>query len=249
MQSSLIDTYAPPVLLAPLLPVLLLQGRYVRRVTPLLPAAAGPDVGLAPGAGPLLSLLVLCESTVAGVGAPDHASALTGQVAQGLAERTGRAVRWRALGASGYTAARARERLLPKLPAEPADAVVLALGVNDALQGRAPARWAGDLASLIAGVRERVGHVPVLLGCAADRAVPRAAAAAALGHGLACGHAGARGCAAGAHARAGALQRGPARVGRGLLLRGSLPPLGRRLPRLGRAARRRAGRMAGRSLA
>lgn len=163
MQSSLIDTYAPPVLLAPLLPLLLLQGRYVRRVTPLLPAAAGPDVGMAPGAGPLLSLLVLGESTVAGVGAPDHASGLTGQVAQGLAERTGRAVRWRALGASGYTAARARERLLPKLPAEPADAVVLALGVNDALQGRAPACWAADLAELIAGVRERVGHVPVLL--------------------------------------------------------------------------------------
>ncbi len=163
MNYSTFDTYAPRVALLPLVPVLLLQGRYVRRVTPLLPEAAGPSTGVVPGEGLPLSLLVLGESTVAGVGAPDHARALTGQLAQALAARAGHPVRWRALGRSGYTAARARRRLLPELPAGPVDAVVLALGVNDTLQGRAPARWADDLASLIAGVREQVGQAPVLL--------------------------------------------------------------------------------------
>lgn len=163
MNYSKIDTYVPRIAFLPLLPLLLLQGRHVRRVTPLLPGAAGPTTGRTEGQGAPLSLLVLGESTVAGVGAPDHALALTGQAALALAARAGRPVRWRALGASGYTAARVQKRLLPELPAEPADAVVIALGVNDTLQGRAPARWAADLASLIAGVRERVGPAPALL--------------------------------------------------------------------------------------
>lgn len=149
--------------LALLAPVLVAQGRRVRRTTPRLPEAAGPRTGEVAGRGAPVRLLVLGESTAAGVGAADHAQGLAGQVARSLAAETGRPVRWRVLGRNGATAASAREELL--LPAEDvaADVVVVALGVNDTLRLHAPARWSAELRRLVDAVRERCGPVPVVL--------------------------------------------------------------------------------------
>jgi len=146
----------------PLLPLLYLQGRGVRRRTPRLPDAAGPAEGIVPGAGETLRLVVLGESTVAGIGAATHRTALTGCIAAALSRETGRAVRWRAVGRSGASARQVAE-LAATLPAEAVDAVALSLGVNDTLRFRQPARWADDVAALIRTVRARVGPAPVLL--------------------------------------------------------------------------------------
>ena len=154
---------ASSLVAVPLLPVLWLQGRHVRSRTPRLPAAAGPTVGTIPGEGVPLRLLVVGESTVAGVGAPDHAHALTGQIAAALATRTGRPVHWHAAGQIGATAHAARTRLVPEVPAAPMDVIVLALGVNDVLQFQASTRWTRDLTQLIADLRRRVGPAPVVL--------------------------------------------------------------------------------------
>ena len=147
----------------PLLPILWLQGRHVRRQTPRLPEAAGPTVGTVPGTGVPLRLLVIGESTVAGVGAPDHEQALTGQIAASLAARTGRTVHWHAIGKIGVTAHMARTLLVSRVPEAPVDIIVIALGVNDVLQFHSPARWTHDLMHLIADVRRRVGPAPVVL--------------------------------------------------------------------------------------
>lgn len=146
-----------------LAPILVAQGSAVRRDTPQLPGAAGPTEGVAAGPEPALRLVVLGESTVAGVGAATHAEALTGQVAAALAARLGRAVAWRAEGQIGITARRARLTLVPALPPEPAHLALVALGVNDSLKLRAPGRWAADLTDLIAALRERIGPAPVFL--------------------------------------------------------------------------------------
>jgi lysophospholipase L1-like esterase len=146
----------------PLLPVLFAQGKGVRRRTPRLPDAAGPTEGVVAGDGEPLRLVVLGESTVAGIGAAAHQRALTGRVASALAERTGRAVRWRAAGRSGANA-REAAALVATLPDERADGVVISLGVNDTLRFRPPALWARDVARLIGAVRARVGPAPVVL--------------------------------------------------------------------------------------
>lgn len=147
----------------PLLPILLAQGVWVGIKTPRLPGAAGSSEGLEPGPGNPFRLLVLGESTVAGVGAPTHQEALTGQTAAALATRLKRAVAWTAVGRNGATAAETERELLPAAP-DAADAVVVALGVNDALRWHSPRRWTRDLASLIAALRRRVGECPVFLG-------------------------------------------------------------------------------------
>lgn len=146
-----------------LAPLLVLQGRTVRRNTPLLPDASGPTTGEVAGPTPALRLLVIGESTVAGVGAPTHAGALTGQLAVALAAHLGCGVLWRAAGENGATASTVRKCLIPALPAEPADVVLVALGVNDTLRLHSPTRWAADLTALIGALRERVGPAPVFL--------------------------------------------------------------------------------------
>ncbi len=146
----------------PLLPVLFVQGRGVRRRTPRLPDAAGATEGVAAGRGEPLRLVVLGESTVAGVGAAAHDRALSGCVASSLARATGRPVRWRAFGRSGASAREAME-LVSLVGSEPADAVVIALGVNDTLRFRPPGAWAADVTRLVDAVRARVGTAPVVL--------------------------------------------------------------------------------------
>lgn len=160
-----------------LLPALLPQGRRVRRDTPRLPDAAGPkegvvtppddtgdrgDAGRSGDAAPI-RLLVVGESTAAGVGAADHGEGLAGQVATRLAALAGRPVAWRVVARTGITAGGAARDLMADALSAPADVAVLAFGVNDTLRFHAPARWASDLETLIAGLRRDAPGLPVLL--------------------------------------------------------------------------------------
>jgi lysophospholipase L1-like esterase len=156
------------MLTIPCFPLLWLQGLYVRARTPRLPEADGPTTGTDHAAGSPLELLVIGESTVAGVGAPDHRQALTGQTAHALAERLQRTICWRAVGRSGATAQFARQYLIPTIPPTSIDVVVLAFGVNDVLQFHSPRRWTHDLTDLIADLRARVGRAPVVLAAVPD---------------------------------------------------------------------------------
>lgn len=153
---------------APLSPLLLLQGLRVRRVTPRLPPAPGPSSGVC-GVDERrrpLRLVAVGESTVAGVGAGSHEEALTGQLAAQLSALTGRTVRWSAFGLSGATVAQAHASLLPVIDATPADLLLIAFGVNDVLEHTRADRYAARIGALVAALRARVGHAPVLIAAA-----------------------------------------------------------------------------------
>ena len=84
-------------LAAPLAPLLWWQGRRVRRITPLLPEPPGRRQGrLAERLdGPPARLLLLGDSSAAGVGAPDQPSALSGQLLARLDSHLTRPLHWR----------------------------------------------------------------------------------------------------------------------------------------------------------
>jgi lysophospholipase L1-like esterase len=145
------------------LPLLLAQGVWVRLTTPRLPEAAGPTSGAIPGLEPTFNLLVIGESTVAGVGVSTHEEALTGQTALALHRLTGRAINWRALGINGATVSDARRRIAPQLRGQNADAAILAFGVNDTLARRSPRQWQNDLQALVETVRGEAGAVRIVL--------------------------------------------------------------------------------------
>ncbi len=146
-----------------LTPVLYAQGVLTRRRIAKLPEAAGERTGRDGQGTSVLNMLLLGESTAAGVGAADHGEGLAGQLAGALSAMTGARVDWRVLAANGLTAAGLRARL-KELPAGTrADLIVIGLGANDVFRLQGPGGWGRDLRALIDEVRERCGFAPVML--------------------------------------------------------------------------------------
>jgi lysophospholipase L1-like esterase len=134
-------------------PLLLAQGRRVRREAPVLPEPDGPRQGVA-GAGAPLRLLVLGDSAAAGIGAATQDEALAGRIVARLRERF--RVEWRVAARTGATTA-STIRHLERLEPLATDAVVTSLGVNDVTGGVGVRRFLERQAALHARLRERFG--------------------------------------------------------------------------------------------
>lgn len=118
-------------------PLLLWQGLRVRKHALILPEPIGPRFGV-DGNGPPLSLLILGDSSAAGVGVPTQEMALTGQLLGELAPFF--TVTWDLTARTGATTATTLERL-KRLDPRDYDAVVLAIGVNDITRSVPLNRW------------------------------------------------------------------------------------------------------------
>jgi lysophospholipase L1-like esterase len=139
-------------------PVLLAQGKKMRRTALRLPEAAGQRTGviLSEGSRSELNLLFVGDSTMAGVGVQHQTAALAFQVSSILAKQLGRSVRWQLVAKSGITTSQAfdfvkGQKLLP------ADVLVTALGVNDVTSQRTPRQFVADYEALIHVLLPRVG--------------------------------------------------------------------------------------------
>lgn len=144
------------IFILPFAPFLYLQGQYVRRKVGLLPDAAGETTGKFGELPETVNLLVLGESTVAGLGARTHEYALAGQFAKVLSGKLNKSVCWRAIGKNGVTAKRALIELVPQIPAdENYDYILLGIGGNDVLKLSSPYKWRRDMSELLDVMREK----------------------------------------------------------------------------------------------
>jgi lysophospholipase L1-like esterase len=125
-------------------PILLLQGRAVRRSTPVLPEPPGDRRGVK-GNGPPLKLLVMGDSSAAGIGAPHQHQALLGRLVGNLM-RSHR-VEWTLQAGSGATTALIL-RNLRELEGAHYDVVVTSLGLNDVTSGVGKTLWLDQQAEL-----------------------------------------------------------------------------------------------------
>lgn len=141
-----------------LAPVLIGQGRHVRRVTPKLPEPEGERQGTA-GAGPDLRLLILGDSAAAGVGVGRQQDALAGQLVQELA--SDHRVIWRLLARTGDTVADALGALA-SAPEDRYDAVIVSVGVNDVIGRTSNPKWLADLNELASRLTKGPGAASVL---------------------------------------------------------------------------------------
>lgn len=139
-------------------PVLIAQGLRVRRRTPVLPEAGGERGGVVGGdhGGDALAVLVLGESTAAGVGVRTQAEGLAPAIAAGVARGSGRAVTWQVVARTGCSARRTLADLVPRLREDTFDVVVVALGVNDVLEMRSGRAWQRDVTALVDALRRRL---------------------------------------------------------------------------------------------
>lgn len=140
--------------LLPFAPFLYLQGQYIRRKIGVLPDAAGEKTGRAGVGDPAVNFLAIGESTVAGLGAATHETALTGQFAKYLSQKIGQTVCWRAIGKNGVTAKRTLNELVPLIPAdEKYDYILLGTCGNDVLKLSSPWKFRSSIRDLVAHMR------------------------------------------------------------------------------------------------
>ena len=145
------------------LPILIAQAWWIRRRVLRLPSAVGTPHGTFSGAEPIIHVLGIGESTVAGVGVVDYSSALIGQASKTLNLALKRKVSWQALGKNGATVSSALKNLLPLIPNEKFNVVILAFGANDVLEFSSTRKWILDLTQMISEIRKRLGAVPIIL--------------------------------------------------------------------------------------
>ncbi|MGH1576733.1 SGNH/GDSL hydrolase family protein [Planktotalea sp.] len=143
----------------PLLPVMLLQGILVRRRAIVLPEAAGARQGVV-GTGQPLRLLILGDSSAAGVGVEIQQDALSGQVLDRLARS--RTVHWRLVARTGATTSDAAG-MLQEVSDDTFDVAVLVFGVNDAVRLKRLGPWRRQHAALRQMLRDEFGVTTLLV--------------------------------------------------------------------------------------
>ncbi|EAR08293.1 SGNH/GDSL hydrolase family protein [Reinekea blandensis] len=134
-----------PLSLIVLAPILIAQGKYVRRVTPLLPEPVGPRFGHS-GQGELVRLLVIGDSAAAGVGVEQQDQALCGQLVSTLAKT--HEVEWLLEAKTANTSAQVLSTL-KSLPRKPWDVAVVSVGVNDVTSMTRSDVWEQNLTELV----------------------------------------------------------------------------------------------------
>jgi lysophospholipase L1-like esterase len=136
-----------------LAPLLIAQGHHVRRVTPKIPEPPGKRSGSA-GAGPRLRLLIVGDSSAAGVGASLQDDALSGHLVSHLSSVF--QVTWELRAKTGHAVKEVMEEL-EAAPVETFDVALVAVGVND-VTGRTPTKvWNARHAKLVMTLKNKFG--------------------------------------------------------------------------------------------
>lgn len=143
------------IAILPLAPFLYLQGQYARRKIGRLPEARGETAGRFGSGEDAVKLLVIGESTAAGVGARTHETALAGQFARFLSRKVGKAVSWHVIGKSGITVRETIRELVPKIPDKKFDYIMVALCGNEVLTLRSPRNFRRDMLEFLGIMREK----------------------------------------------------------------------------------------------
>ena len=119
--------------------------------------APSPDAA----GGPPLKLVMLGDSTVAGLGAPTAEESLAVQTAQRVADELGRTVEVRGLGVSGARTVDVLRDQIPQIA--DADVVVIVIGSNDVTHATPPWRFDDQTRAMLAAARSQA-DAPVVLG-------------------------------------------------------------------------------------
>jgi lysophospholipase L1-like esterase len=135
-----------------LFPVYFSQAFALRRHALTLTPAVGPTEGRI-GRGDPLHFLAVGDSIISGVGARRIQQSTVGHVARFMSGRLAREINWRAAGMIGAGARRVRRDVVPALPQQRFDAILLSVGVNDVLKLERSGRFRRQLLKLVRDLR------------------------------------------------------------------------------------------------
>lgn len=134
-------------------PILLLQGKQVRKNILRMPEPSGPRAGQA-GSGPDLRVLIVGDSSAAGVGATTQAEGLSGRLVSALSSKW--TVDWNLVAQTGWTTADV-QNAVEQAEAAPFDVCVICAGVNDVTTETGLRPWLAQFSSLLALLKAQHG--------------------------------------------------------------------------------------------
>lgn len=114
-----------------MVPIALWQGIGVRRRVPRMAPPVGDPFGTFGDKDPGIRLLVIGDSSAAGVGVEHMHEGLGSNLARILHERTGQSVVWRQAGANSATTEQIRDYVAPYLADQDFTHIVITAGTND----------------------------------------------------------------------------------------------------------------------
>jgi lysophospholipase L1-like esterase len=141
-----------------------LQGKKIKNSMPKLPEAKGTEGRSVSNklVTRTLKMLVIGESTIAGVGVKTHEEGFTGTLANELSAHLSADIIWKVYARSGYTAKKVNQRIVPKLIETDSDLIIVGLGGNDAFTLNKPAKWRSEVAMLITNLRAKFPNAPIV---------------------------------------------------------------------------------------
>ncbi|MEM7054917.1 MAG: SGNH/GDSL hydrolase family protein [Pseudomonadota bacterium] len=136
-----------------LFPFVLPQAMWVRKSAPRFKDADGERFGIV-GEGRPLKLVAIGDSIIAGVGATMMDKALVGQTACSLADQMHTSVQWKAVGKTGITSAGVVRKLVPQLPKDAPEFMIVSVGVNDVTSLTTIQAWTENLHALLSELHQ-----------------------------------------------------------------------------------------------
>jgi len=142
--------------IVPLFPLMYIQGKRIRAKVPKLPPATGLEgIEIHNGSAERMNILVIGESTMAGIGVDTHKEGFAGTFAKELSLYNKKSVSWKVYAKSGYTAQQVSEEIIPEIDDEKVDLVVIGLGGNDAFTINNPRKWSKAIEAIISQLQSK----------------------------------------------------------------------------------------------
>ena len=143
-------------------PILYLQSKRVRKKVPDLPEAKNPGGLIQCREKSTFNLLVVGESTMAGVGIQDHKDGFACSLAKHLSQHLKQTVRWEVQAMSGYTAQQIHTLLIPKIEMKTADLIVIGTGANDAFALNTPKTFSRNITKVVKQLKAQYTKSPIV---------------------------------------------------------------------------------------
>lgn len=137
----------------PLLPILYVQAKKIRKKVPKLPEAKHPKGTYKATSNKVINIVALGESTFAGVGVQEHKDGFIGALAEELSIQNKLSVNWSVYAKSGFTTTMIHNKILPKVKEDNIDIILIGVGGNDAFTLNNPYQWKKDICKLLASLQ------------------------------------------------------------------------------------------------
>ena len=147
------------------LPVYVVQGLRVRKRSMRMAPPEQLSIVNIKGKGDPIRLLIIGDSSAAGVGVSDFRDSIAGRAPHLLAKKTGRPITVRTCGNNSATAGELRDQIVPHLEPEPYDYIIMNIGTNDAKNFHTAQRFKKEFGGLLYALNARFpGAKPIWSG-------------------------------------------------------------------------------------